>query len=287
MGLLKDGYRVMALFDPHIQTKPSGTTGWRPAVSPALETALRFGEFWKPDEVITGQDFMEFGPISYWNQRNKLDMEGRRLCHDYELANQILDRICAFTQQRVTFIPGNHDFWMTQHIKENPALKGMLDQGLCLHFKERGVFSLEYGQIYRLGKAAFAHELLRNRKTFTTKYHSARMAEDYAKTIFYGHFHTHQAFVKVTHDSKPHAAVAIGCLSDLNPGWIRNSINNWVHQILLLEYDSKGNFTWLAPILINNRFYFDGILFTPQGPRMGSSGRLITPHDNQEPSFQL
>lgn len=267
---MTDGYRLLVLFDPHVQTKPDGRGGWKPAVAPSLETALRFGEWWKPDETITGQDFMEFGPISYWNQRKRLEMEGRRLAHDYDFANQVLDRICAFTRKRVTFQPGNHDDWMDKFIQERPEMEGLLNQDKMLRFKERGVVGLEYGSVYRVGKAAFSHELLRNRKTFTTKYHSARMSEDYSKTIFYGHFHTHQAFIRVTHDSKPNAAVAIGCLSDLNPGWKRNEVNGWVNQFLFMEFDGKGHFTWYAPILINGKFYLDGLLFTPAGPEPGT-----------------
>ena len=261
-----DGYKVLALYDPHIQTAPNGRGGWKPASSPSLETALRFGEWWKPDETITGQDFMEFGPISYWNQRKRLEMEGRRLAHDYEYANQVLDRICGFTQKKVVFQPGNHDYWMEMYIQERPELKGLLDQDKRLRFKERGILGMEYGVVYRIGKAAFAHELLRNRRTFTTKYHSSRMAEDYGKTIFYGHFHTHQTFVRVTYDSNPNAAVAIGCLSDLNPGWLRNSPNNWVNQFLFLEFDRAGHFTWYAPILINGKFLYGGLTFGPDGP---------------------
>ena len=263
---MKDGYKVLALFDPHVQTKPDGRGGWKPEVSPSLETALRFGEWWRPDEVITGQDFMEFGPISYWNQRKRLEMEGRRLVHDYDFANQILERICNFAKQKVTFQAGNHDNWMDSYIQEHPEMEGLLNQSRQLRLKERGVDDVGYGSVYKVGKAAFAHELLRNRKTFTTKYHAARMAEDYSKTIFYGHHHTHQVFIRVTHDSKPNAAVAIGCLSDLNPGWKRNEINSWVNQFLFLEFDKAGHFTWYAPILINGKFYFDGILFTPAGP---------------------
>jgi len=262
---MQDGYKLLCLYDPHIQTKPDGRGGWKPATAKALETALRFGEFWKPDETIIGQDFMEFGPISYWNQRKRLEMEGRRLAHDFECANGILDRICDFTRKKVVFQPGNHDDWMNSYIQENPALEGLLNQDKMLHFKEREVQNLEYGKVYRVGKAAFAHELLRNRRTFTTKYHAARMSDDYGKSIFYGHFHTFQGFTRVTYDSNPNMAIGIGCLCDLNPGWLRNSPNAWVNQFLFMEFDGAGHFTWYAPVLINGKFLYGGRTFTPDG----------------------
>lgn len=258
--MLQDGYRVLALFDTHIQTLPNGKGGWKPAISKSLETALEFGEFWKPDEVITGQDFMEFAPISFWNKNKKLEMEGRRLSHDFELANRILDRICNFTNKKITWIPGNHDYWMDMYINEHPAMEGLLNQSKQLSFKARGIHSLEYGLVYRLGKAAFAHAFLQKR-TSTTKYHSAKMAEDYGRTIFYGHFHTHQVYTKVTYDNQPYCAVSIGCLSDLNPGWLRHCPNNWVNQFLFMEFDKSGNFTFYAPVLINGRFTMDGRTF--------------------------
>jgi len=261
---LKDGYKLLVLFDPHIQTKPNGPGRWKPDTSDALETALRFGEDWQPDEAIIGHDFMEFGPISYWNQRNRLEMEGRRLAHDFEYANQILDRICAFTKQKITYQPGNHDWWMNQYIQERPELEGLINQDKILGLDKRGIEYLKYGKVYKVGKASFTHAMLKSRKTYTTKYHASRMAEDYGQSIFYGHWHSHQVFTRITWDSKPNTAVAIGCLSDLNPGWLRECPNNWVNQLLFMYFDSRGHFTFYAPILIDNKFIWNGKLYAPK-----------------------
>ena len=255
---MQDGYKLLALFDPHIKTEPDGKGGWTPNIAPALNAALEFGADWEPDETIIGHDFMEFAPISYWNRSNKLEMEGRRLAHDFVLANQILDAMQKFTRQKIIFQPGNHDFWMDLYIQERPELKGLIDQDKMLGLAQRGIPYIQYGIVYRVGKAAFAHHLLRSRKTFTTKYHSARMAEDYGKSIFYGHFHTYQAYTRVTYDSKPNAAVGIGCLCDLNPGWLRYAPNSWVNQILFMEFDKQGHFSWYAPIMVNGKFRFQG-----------------------------
>ena len=90
------------------------------------------------------------------------------------------------------------------------------------------------------------------------------MAEDYGASIFYGHFHTHQVFTRISFDTKPNTAVAIGCLCDLNPGWMRNCPNAWVNQFLLIYFDSKGNFSWYAPIIINGKFMFEGRAFSAE-----------------------
>jgi hypothetical protein len=258
---MQDGYKLLVLFDPHIQTNPNGQGGWTPATSRALDTALEFGKFWMPDQTIIGHDFMELGPISYWNKNLKVDMEGRRLAFDFQYANQILNKISEFTQGKIVFQPGNHDFWLDMYIQERPALEGLLNQDKMLHLKERGIQRLPYGQVYRVGKAAFSHSLLNNRRTFTTKYHSARIAEDYGRSIFYGHFHTHQVFTRVTYDSKPNTAVGIGCLTELNPGWLRYSPNAWVHQLLFMEFDKKGHFTYYCPIMIDGKFMYGGRIF--------------------------
>lgn len=259
--MMTDGYKLLVLFDPHIQTLPDHRGKWKPATCKALDTAIEFGNFWHPDETLIGHDFMEFGPISYWNQRQRLDMEGRRLAHDFEYANQVLDRICAFTKTKIVFQPGNHDFWMGQYIQERPELSGLVDQNHLLGLPKREIPFLPYGKIYRVGKAAFTHQLLKGRRTFTTKYHSARMAEDYGKSVFYGHWHSHQVFTRITYDSKPNTAVAIGCLTDLNPAWLRYSPNAWVHQILFMEFDKHGHFSWYAPILIHGKFSYGGRIF--------------------------
>jgi hypothetical protein len=263
--MLKDGWKLLCLMDPHIQTNPDGKGGWKPATSKALETALRFGEWWKPDEVIIGHDFMEFAPISFWNRNMKLDMEKRRLIHDFTYANQILDRITAFAGHKVMFQEGNHDDWMNDYVQMHPELDELINERVVLKFKERGIEHQRMGQVYRVGKAAFTHAWLRRRGN-QAKYHAYKMAEDYGSSIFYGHWHAHQVYTRITFDSKPNTAVAIGCLCDLNPGWTRNCPNNWVHQFLFLEFDSKGHFTWYAPILINAKFMFGGLTFSPDGP---------------------
>jgi len=257
---LVDGYKLLVLFDPHIQTLPDGNGGWKPYTARALDTALEFGKWWKPDETITGHDFMEFAPISYWNKRRKLEMEGRRLHTDFQYANQVLDKICAFTKKKIVFQPGNHDRWLDDYIQERPVLDGLINQHALLKCKERGIEYMPFDKIYKVGKASFIHAFLKPR-TNTTKYHSARMAEDYGASIFYGHWHSHQVFTRITWDTKPNTAVAIGCLSDLNPGWMRNSPNNWVNQLLFMEFDKQGHFSWFAPIMIDGKFIYQGKIF--------------------------
>lgn len=262
---MKDGYKLLCLFDPHIETLPDGKGGWKPATAKALDTALEFGAWWKPDETLTGHDFMEFAPISYWNRRKKLDMEGRRLSYDFAYANQVLDKICAFTKQKITFQPGNHDIWLNSYVQMHPYLDTILTQKELLDFKGREIDyikgqTFESMKMYRVGKASFIHAFLKPR-TNTTKYHSARMSEDYGKSIFYGHWHTFQVFTRISWDSKPNTAVAIGSLSNLNPGWMRNMPNNFVNQFLFMEFDSKGHFSYYCPIMINGKFRFQGKLF--------------------------
>ena len=250
------------MFDPHIQTLPDNSKqGWKPATAKALETALEFGKYWKPDITITGHDFMEFAPVSFWNKRRKLEMEGRRLRHDFDYANQLLDKICNFTKKEVVFQPGNHDDWLESYIQERPELEGLINQGELLQFKSRGIKSLEYGKVYRIGKASFSHAFLRRRSSLT-KYHSAKMVEDYGDNIFYGHFHTHQTFTQISYGNRqPFMAMGIGCLSELNPGWQRSYPNNFVNQILFLEMDKNGRFTHYAPVLINGKFTYNGKVF--------------------------
>jgi hypothetical protein len=258
---MKDGHKVLCLFDPHIKTKPTKNESWKPDTSIALETALQFGEWWKPDETITGQDFMEFDEISFWNRNNRLELEGRRLSCDFEYGNQILDRICNFTKERVVFIPGNHDYWLKLYILERPELHNLIDQNKLLNFKKRDIHNIEYGKVYKVGKASFAHAFLRPRKSSGVKYHSFKMAEDYGSSIFYGHFHTFQAFTRTTWDTKPNIAVSIGCLTDLNPSWMRNCPNDFTHQILFFEFDKNGHFSFYCPIMINGKFSYAGKVF--------------------------
>jgi len=248
---LKEGYKLLALPDIHVTTIPT-RRGWEDGTADALWAALEFGKDFKPDETIIMGDFIEFDIISSYTENNYILREGRRLKHDFELANQILDVIDGFTKEKKVFLIGNHDSRLAAWIASNPQIEGLIGLDYNLHLEKRGYKVVEEGKAYRVGHANFIHGWYWN------KYHAAKTVTEMGDNIFYGHVHDVQAYTKANYEQKPIVGQSLGCLCDLNPSYRRNKPNRWVNAFGVFFFDSKGYFTYYVPIIINGKFTWCG-----------------------------
>jgi len=177
---MQDGYKLMFLVDMHLKTLPT-RNGWEADVSPALWAALEFGKYFKPDETVLGGDFMEFNIISKYETDDFIKREGRRLRHDFELGNQILDKIDAFTKGKKVFIVGNHDARLATWIASHPQIEGLISLGYNLKLEERGYKIIPEGKLYSIGHANFGHGFYWN------LHHAKKTVLEVGDNIFYGH----------------------------------------------------------------------------------------------------
>lgn len=251
---LFDGFKLLFLPDLHIKTLPT-RTGWQADVSPALWSALDFGDHFKPDMTIIGGDFLDFGIISPLTDKDLLYREGKRLLHDFELGNQILDRIDKFSKGKKIFLIGNHDTRLATWIASNPQLEGLIGLTYNLGLEKRGYEVLAEGRTYKIGHARFVHGW------YWTMHHAKKTVTEMGDNIFYGHVHDVQSFCKANPEQMPIIGQSCGCLCELNPEWKKNRPNRWVNSFAIFYFFANGDFTYYLPIVISGKFIWNGRIF--------------------------
>lgn len=254
-----DAYKVLVLPDPHLKTKPDGKKGWEADVSPALWTALRFGDDFKPDMTILLGDLMELEMISFFAKNNLRAREQMRLNNDFEFTNEVLNWIDKFTKGNKVYLEGNHESRLNQYLDENPELEGLLSIEKNLYLKERGWKYFKEGRLIKVGHSFFTHGWYYN------LHHSKKHVSELGENLFYGHTHDVQSFSKPNPSQMPIIGQSLGCLCSLNPIWKRNKPNRWVNAFGVFYFSKNGDFTYYTPIIINGRFWWNGKLYTPTG----------------------
>jgi len=255
---LFDGLKLVFLTDLHLETLPT-RTGWEPATAPCLDTALNFCEDFKPDITILGGDIMNFDEISEHTKDKPLLREGRRLKHDFDYGNEVLDRVDKFTKGDKIFQEGNHEIRFARWVERNPSVEGLVSIEQNLKLKERGYKVIKENVIYKVGHARFFHGL------YTNKYHSAKTVEVVGDNIFYGHTHSVQVFSKHNYEQNPIIGYNVGSLCELRPFYGRNRPNQWVNAFGVFYFSGSGHFTFYNPIIIRGQFWWNGKLYTPEG----------------------
>jgi hypothetical protein len=246
-------------------TKGTGKS-WKPVVSPALWTALRFCRDFKPDTTIIGGDFLDFPKLCKAEEKNRLKQEGQRLAHDFELGNQVLDEIDGFSKEKV-FLIGNHDARLQKFIEEYPELEGLISLEGNLRLKERGYTVIPENKAYKMGHARFIHGW------YFGMHHAKKTVNEMGDNVFYGHVHDVQAHTKANYDQMPLIGYSMGCLCDLDPEWRRGRPNRWVNGFGVFYFSSDGAFTFYNPIIIKGGFWGpNGKYYTAGGKFMEING---------------
>lgn len=204
------------------------------------------------DEVIQIGDFMDFDIISSHNKENLRAISGKTIDKDYEYGNAVLDRWQKLAPKaKFTIIEGNHEFRMERYIDANPVLEGKMEVPGGLNLNRRGIKWIPYwskGDVYRVGKASFIHG------TYVNQYHAKKHLEAYDTSVFYGHVHSVQSFSKVQKKGKPMIAQSLGCLCELNQGYMRGRPSNWVHAFAVFYIQDNGNFNHFVVQVVDHKF---------------------------------
>lgn len=252
---MSDIYKVLIIPDLHVPSQDTKT----------LKVVEKFMADHRWDEYVNLGDLMDFDSISRFNAEMFRKLEGKRLLKEYDAANEILDRHQEIVraknkQAKFTLLEGNHDYRMEVLIDKAPQFEGMLEVEKNLRLPERGfkwVKSWSKGEMHQIGKLYFAHGM------YITKYHAAKMAENYGINIAYGHTHDVMSYEKTTRGNlNPIMAMSLGYLADPSKlTYMRNRPNNWSQCIGVAEIRADGNFN-LTPIrIINHQFTYAGVTY--------------------------
>jgi len=226
-----------------------------------LRLVEMFMKDFKPDEVLYLGDTMDMATVSHWNQENVRLIEGKRLKHDYDGMNDILDnhkKICP-KHTKFTYFIGNHEAWIEDTISRNPQLEGFYELEQNLKFKERGFKVVEFNGSTNIGKLYFIHGL------YTCENHAKKTSGVFERSIRYGHTHDIQFYTKISPlDSKDfHTASSIGCLCDTNPQYLKNRPSKWMHGFLVFYVDKKtGQFNDYQVVISLDQFVYGDKIYS-------------------------
>lgn len=224
------------------------------AANNAVEQYVADNKF---DEWVDLGDFMDFDFLSHHNEGLHRLNAGKLLKQHYTYGREVLDRRLSVLHKNnrkasMTMIEGNHDARVETFLNKNPQLEGMLEVEEGLGLKKRKIEWIRFwrdGSIYKIGKAGFCHGL------YTSKYHAAKMVENYCCNIFYGHVHDVMEFPKVMH-GKDEVVVgqSLGCLCRLDQAYIKQNPKNWQLAFGDFFFTKEGLFTYYVPRILDSKF---------------------------------
>lgn len=238
---------------------------------PAMNAALNFIDYFKPDNIILLGDAMEMRSINHWksDKKNLRFFEGKRLLKDYrEFDRDILTPLDELSKpgSRKVYMGGNHESWAEELVNQNPQLEGLVEPENALRLQERGWEWIPYttvrnGNAYRgmtkVGKLTLFHG------NFLGRHHASQTSEAFNRSVAYGHTHDVQMHTKV-HMEDPedyHTARSIGCLCNRAPEFKYGRPNRWVHAFGIMYLRDKGFYNLYVPIIINGKFMFENKIF--------------------------
>jgi len=220
------------------------------------KVVLKAIEMIKPDFFVFGGDQMDFGCISHWNKGKYKLLENARLKQDYEgFQRNILNPINLILPKKCTkyFMIGNHEYWVERLVEDNPQMEGLIEIENNLNLSDYK--TIPFNDVLKIGEMSFIHGI------YVNKYHAEKHARIYQKMLFYGHLHTNQVYTSIAPTtSLPKQAVGVGCLCNINPEYMRNKPNDWLHQFLIWYMFDDGTFVYQTPIIMHGKTVINGMV---------------------------
>ena len=232
----------------------------------AMEAVFKFVKWFKPHAVNLLGDAMEMEFANHWQKRagnlqyfKNITVAGTYNDFDRDILSR-LESVLPKNCEKV-FMEGNHEYWTHGIVAKDPTLKGVVEPELFLRLALRGWEWIPYIQNHKRGIKQYG-KLLATHGFYTNKYHAAKTAETFSKSVVYGHTHDIQSYTKVTVDDVGyHTAQSIGCLCTRSPEFMRGNMNRWVNAFGIVLLREDGMFNIYVLVIIDGKFSFDGKVF--------------------------
>lgn len=240
-------YRLLVLPDMHVPVHDRK----------ALSAVLKYAKDESFDEVIQIGDFMDMMVVSSHEKENARGLEGMRLEADYKLGREILDGITKAVQVKNSkckrvLLEGNHEYRIERFIDKYPGFEGLVEIEKGLELTVSGwkwVRAWSKGDIYGVGNLFFTHGRYHN------DHHAKTHATRYAVNLIYGHVHSIQTYSLPRFGSnKAVIARSIGCLCNLNQGYMRGAPTAWQQAVADIWVDYSGRSTISLIEISDGRF---------------------------------
>lgn len=203
--------------------------------------------------VILG-DFMDLDFLSSFVKDSPGDVENRRLVEDYDRGNAWLDEFDSIfgKSTKKVFLMGNHEARTERFVKRHPWSEGIFNVAKMLQLRERKykvVKSYPNSETYKIGKLHFHHG------QYTTDAHAKKHATMFGANIAYGHTHDVQSYTAPAFGKGTvHEAYSLGCLCDLEQGYVGKKPTNWSHAFGVGYWRRGGNYNLRVTRIFDGKF---------------------------------
>lgn len=209
----------------------------------------------KPDVLQLLGDAIDFDYISKYSVGNLRKLEGKRIINDYAGFNKMLARWKKLAgNPEVIYHIGNHERRIQDFIDKNPNLEGYAE----VEQSVKGVDKfIQFNEVHKIGKLNFMHGI------YINQYHAKKHADNYGANIIYGHTHSLQSHTRVSpvNRSHYHTAKSIGCLTNINPSYMKNKPSAWVLAMHMAYIQESGLFSEYTIVINKGQFIWNGKLY--------------------------
>lgn len=219
----------------------------------AIKVALKRLEEAKPDVFIILGDFVDNEPLMGRRNKRQIDFTDHELVmlnDQNKQARVLLDRIDKVLKKECekVFIYGNHEWRAIEMIDSHEECEDIIHPDKMMQLTIRRYKTIPLNGYYKLGKLYFTHG------TYHNIYHARKHLVMYQKSLVYGHMHTFDRETLASPMKEvPLEANCVGCLSDLNPGYKKNTPSAYDHGFCEGIVASTGSF-WVYPRrIVRNR----------------------------------
>ena len=226
---------------------------------PSIKAIESFMPKFKPDYLVYLGDQIDLAMVkAYFDKKGSAPEKGY-IIQNYIGFNEIMERhIKILPKTQFVFLEGNHEERIKRLLDKAPIYRGAdIEVEKYFKFKERGIKFVPYNQIFKLGKLHYIHGI------YVNKHHACATVMAYQRNMRYGHTHDHQSYTHVTPiDVKDtHTAMSLGCLCNINPEWMKNKPNKWIHGFGIAYVRDNGDFNDYFIPITRGKFIFEGKVY--------------------------
>jgi len=234
--------RILVLFDTHVPHQIN------------LEPVWEFAKDFKPTQVVLGGDVHEWSSVSSWLADQSKLLEGGTIAASYEELEHVIFKPIrkAAPKAKKVFIVGNHDDRINTVLRVQPNFRGFIELSKNI---PKDFEIVPVNMPYCIGS-----NLIVIHGLYTNAFHAKKTVEAYHVSVLYGHVHTFQSYTLISpiDPKKFYMGQSIGCLSTLNPEFMKNRPNSWMNGFCYVYVNSDETFHHVPVIIVDGKFYAEG-----------------------------
>lgn len=228
----------------------------------AVESVCKLARYIKPSHVVLLGDVIEGAGVSTHIKDSIAERATTDLLAEFDVFNALFDRVTKYSGE-VLLTLGNHDERINRYADEHPEVAKLIKFERCFELDARRksgkkIKLCKYNEALNIGKLWFTHG------TYTGDTAAKKMVLAYQRSICFGHTHTYgsHTWTSPIDVRDKHTAYNLGCLCNINPGFMKNRPSAWVHMCGVAYIRDDGSFNMYPVGVFGGRLVFNGKEFS-------------------------